>query len=329
MRTWLVLMFAAIAACNPPDISTPRPWAAGMRPGLGGAGTVATSGTGGSVPPPIAGAGTAGIGGSAGMVVDGGGSGGAGGVAPIGGAGSAGGGSSTGAGTGGSAAPVFDPGTDPNRNAVVAGTICNRLAEIQCAGEAFCCANPGRDRAACQQEIRSSCDSDALVDDIAADPAAGFDAASASTVFTELERLASQCDPTIAAYGESFAGLRSMFRGTVGPDGDCRPANPLSMSMAAAALASCTNSQTHACMPSLSAWRCAPHSAAGGHCFSDFNCMPGLFCDNPDLSVSGADCGQRKAVGASCSLDNECQTLFCRGGSCVAVDVQVAYCPAP
>jgi hypothetical protein len=330
MRTWLlVLMFAATASCNPPDVTTPRIWPSGGS-SPGGNGTPVTSGTGGV--PPAGAAGTAGVGeGTAGTMI----SAGTGGAAPpTGGVGSAGSGTgSVGAGStggaGGAAAPMFNAGSDPNRNAVMPGTICSRLAVIQCAGEAFCCTNPGRDIPTCEQEMRSSCDQDAMVDDIAADSGTAFDAARAQMVFTELERLASLCDPTIAAYGESVDGLRSLFAGTVAPDGDCRPANPLNKTMAAAALASCTNRETHACVPSLTDWRCSAHVGAGGHCFSDFNCQAGLFCDNPNFSVSGSDCAQRKAVGASCGLDNECQSLFCRGGSCVAADVQTAFCPAP
>lgn len=241
----------------------------------------------------------------------------------------AGAGSFGGSGTGGTTAQrMFNAGDAPDRNAVRAGTICERLATIQCAGEEFCCLNPGRDVAACKQDIRSSCDQDALVDDIAAEPVTGFDAAQAMTVFTELERLASQCDPMFAAYAESFDGLRSIFRGTVEAGGDCRPTNPLNKTQAGAALASCTDYASQACVPSLAAWTCTRHAAAGGHCFSDINCQPGLYCDNPDFAVGGADCLQRKAIGASCALDNECLSLFCRGGACVNADVQAAYCLA-
>jgi hypothetical protein len=322
-RAWLVPLLL-LFACNPPDVTTPRPPRVPWSPGGGGAGTEAQAGAGSTVAPPTSG--TGGIGGVAGFGA-GSGSGSGGAPPPVAGNGTSGIGGTAGAG-GGLPMRTFDAGSDPNRNAVVPGKICERLAAIQCAGEAFCCLNPGRDVAACQQEIREQCDSEALADDIAADSVAAFDATRAQVVFTELERLASQCDPSIAAYAESFDGLRSMFAGTVAPNGDCRPSNPLNMTMAGAALASCTSPSTHACMPSLGAWNCAPHASAGGACFTDINCMPGLFCDNPNLSLGGADCIQRKAVGASCELDNECQSLFCRGRSCVAAEAQVAYCLA-
>jgi hypothetical protein len=323
LPAFLPLLFA-LSGCNPPDVGFPRqrpvvrplpPGAAGSdaAPGTAGTGVVpvaGSAGTGGELP--LAGSGGTG---TAGMVVGGTG-------VPMAGAGSSG-------GVGGVGAPrVFDAGTDPNRNAVMAGTICARLATIQCAGEAYCCDNPGRDVSACETDVRGSCQQDGLVDDIAADPKAAFDAAQALVVFTELERLASQCDPAIAAFGEAHDGLRSIFRGTVAAGGDCRPSNVLSMDMAAAALASCTDHRSQACVPSLSSWTCTPHSVVGGHCFSDINCQLGLYCDNPDFSLSGADCAQRKPVGTSCMADNECQSLFCRGRSCVAADAQAAYCLA-
>jgi len=165
-------------------------------------------------------------------------------------------------------------------------------------------------------------------EDVAGDDAAGFDAAQAQIVFTEIERLASQCDPSIATFGESYEGLRSIFAGTVGAGGNCRPSNPLNMTMQAGALASCSDYAQQACMPSLSAWTCTPHAAVGGHCFTDVNCQLGLWCDNPNFSLSGSDCRQRKGVGMSCELDNECGSLFCRGGACVNADAQAAYCLA-
>ena len=76
-----------------------------------------------------------------------------------------------GAGAGGSGAggtATFDAGSDPERNAVTAGRICERFAEIQCAGEAFCCDAPGRTVAACKQRQQSDCDTMAMVVALAA-----------------------------------------------------------------------------------------------------------------------------------------------------------------
>jgi hypothetical protein len=220
----------------------------------------------------------------------------------------------------------FDAGVEDDRNAVMPGNICDRLATIQCAGEAACCDNPGRNYATCKTTMKQGCDTELMADQIAAAPEASFDAAQARTVFTEIERRASECDPSIAAYGIAFDGLRSIFRGTRAPDTSCTPANPLDRAMAGAALTSCTNADMFACLPSAISWRCAPHAGANGPCFTDNNCNPGLYCDNPDLSVLGGDCLARKAVGASCSLPLECESLFCKGGKCVAADQQAAYC---
>jgi hypothetical protein len=229
-------------------------------------------------------------------------------------------------GTGGMAR-VFNAGDAPDRNQVMPGEICERLATIQCAGEQFCCDNPGRNVDACKNELQNACE-DEFVDDVAANPDTAFDADQAAVVFTELERLASQCDPTIAAYGESLEGLRSIFAGTVESGGNCRPSNVLSMQQSTAAGLSCTNYESQACVPSLSDWTCTPHAPAGGHCFTDLNCQPGLYCPNPSGNLSGADCVQRRGEGMSCELDNECMSLFCRGGRCVPADVQTAYCLA-
>jgi hypothetical protein len=259
-------------------------------------------------------------GGAAGGGAGAGAGGGTGGVGPAGS-----GGAGVGAGGMGGTLP-FDAGTDPNRNAVMPGMICDRLATIQCAGEAHCCNAPGRDAAACKQQLMSECTSMAMADDVASNPSTSFDAEQARVVFTEIERLASTCDPTIAAFGESFDGLRSMFHGTVGADDSCRPENPLDMGMAGAALASCTGHETQACLPGLVNWTCTAHAAEGGKCFSDVNCNAGLFCDNPSYSLRGSTCMARKAEGEECELPNECSSLFCKGGQCVAADAQVAYC---
>jgi hypothetical protein len=233
-------------------------------------------------------------------------------------------------GTGGTPAMrVFNAGDAPDRNAVMPGELCERLATIQCAGEAYCCDNPGRDVPACKSELLRACERE-YVDDVADNPDTAFDAAQAERVFAEIERLASQCDPSIVAFGESHEGLRSIFAGTVQPGGDCRPSNPLSMQQSSAAAVSCTDSSTQACVPTLSDWTCEPHAPAGGHCFTDLNCQPGLFCPNPaPPSLSGADCTPRKAEGTSCETDNECMSLFCRGGRCTPADVQTAYCLTP
>lgn len=312
---WCVLWVAAVAAGCKSELQQPRQPQAGtpaVGAPIGGAGgfsgmAAPVAGTGGAAGVSGAGVPTAGMAGSAGMNAPTAGTG----VVPM-------------AGTDGGS--VFDAGVEPDRNAVTPGVICDRLATIQCAGEAACCDAPGRDFDTCKRAQLSDCDTMTMADDVAADPVTAFDAAQAMVVFAELERLASICDPAFAAFGESFDGLRSMFRGTVAASGDCRPNSVLDKAMAGAALASCTDHRSQACMPSLTSWRCQPHSAAGGECFSDVNCAAGLFCDNPNFSLSGAECMPRKAIGQSCSLANECESLFCEGGMCVVADAQVAYC---
>jgi hypothetical protein len=223
---------------------------------------------------------------------------------------------------------IFDAGSAPDRNAVGPGTICQRLAQIQCAGEAFCCDAPGRDVTTCQTTMEAGCRDELLADAIAQRPEAGFDAAHAQMAFTALEEAASRCDPAIAALGESLDGIRGMFKGTLGPGEGCTPSPLLDTTAAAAALTACTDAATQACLPSGLSWSCVPLSDEGGNCFTDVNCLPGLFCDNPDLSLAGAACLPRKAVGEACALPNECQSLYCVGGACVPADAQSAYCLA-
>ncbi|MDH5672009.1 MAG: hypothetical protein OEZ06_07645 [Myxococcales bacterium] len=228
---------------------------------------------------------------------------------------------------------VFDPGTDPVRNNVQAGQVCARLAQIQCAGEAYCCDNPGRDRATCETVMADGCVNELFLDSVTASPVTGFDAGAASVAFTELERMASECDPGIAAFGGSASGLMGMFTGTIEAGGNCEPdGGPLGLPSepaAAAALASCTDIQSQACLPRLTSWSCEPRGQAGTKCFSDLNCVDGLYCPNPTFAVTtNATCTPRRPVGQACSTPNECESLFCKGGACVAADAQAAYCLA-
>lgn len=222
---------------------------------------------------------------------------------------------------------VFDAGSDPNRNNVVAGQICGRLAQIQCAGEAFCCDNPGRERAACEDAMRTGCIEQMFLDAISSNPISAFDATTAATTFAEIERLAMTCDPSIADFGASREGLMGMFRGTEEEGESCAPGLTMNRATAAAKLASCTNIATIACLPtSALSWTCEPRNDVGGRCFTDVNCVDGLFCPNPNLSFGRATCAERKPVGASCELPNECSSLFCKGGACVEAIQQAAYC---
>jgi hypothetical protein len=228
---------------------------------------------------------------------------------------------------------VFDADrTNVNRNKVSAGALCDRLSTIQCAGEAFCCDMPGRDRAVCKEEMLMGCRAELLLDLVSSAPETGFDPALAEVAFTEFERLASTCDPGIANFGLAVDGLRGVMRGTLAHDAECTPegyslSSPPSNEEGAVALASCLDAATHACMPGLMDWECRARAGQGASCFTDANCKEGLFCDNPDLNLSGNECMARKAGGASCELPNECTSLACKGGKCAAPgDVQAAYC---
>ena len=241
-----------------------------------------------------------------------------------------------GAGAGGGAGVVppstggagpFDAGSDPDRNAVTPGRICRRLAELQCESERVCCDAPGRDKASCMSAFEMGCTGGGMADQIAARPEARFDPVQAERVFNEIERLASSCDPSVKTFGESGAGLRSMFTGTIEAGGDCTPALVLDLVQAAAAVVACLDPEQQACLPSLVEWRCAPLADEGGVCFADTNCKPGLYCNNPDLSIAGSQCMVRREVGAACTFDSECQSLFCVGGRCVPAERQVVYCP--
>lgn len=225
-------------------------------------------------------------------------------------------------------AAKFDAGSDPDRNKVKAVDVCKRLAEIDCAAEAYCCDNPGRTLDACKANIIQGCSQDLLLDQTAQNPITGYDELAAERAYTELETKASKCDPSVAAWASSPDGLRSLLKGTVAADASCKPAETLPQpATIAAALLSCKDSTKRACVYTnpLDAWTCAPRAAAGGVCLTDNNCEDGLHCVLPALQVTGS-CAERKPVGQSCAAPNECKTLFCKQGKCVAADQQAAYC---
>ena len=252
-----------------------------------------------------------------------------GGTTGTGGGSASGGGAGATGGNGGTDPGASGFGDAPDRNAVKAGGLCERLSTIQCAGEELCCDAPGRDFAACKTTMKAGCETSLYLDKISLDPRSGFDAARAKTVFEMIETKAMACDPGTAAFGESADGLRGIFQGTVAPRGSCPP-DVGNKAKAAAALASCKDPGANACLPNPPlgiTWSCAPRSAAGGPCFTDINCNAGLYCPNPSLvPVPASACAARKADGATCAAPYECGSLFCKGGKCVAADKQAAYC---
>ena len=241
-------------------------------------------------------------------------------------------GSGPAAGSGGSAplmrATKFDAGSDPNRNKVGPADVCRRLSEIQCAGEAYCCEQPGRSVDACKAESLRACSQDLMLDKAAQNPITGFDAAAAERGFTEFETKAGICDPSVTTWASSPQGLRGLLKGTVAADASCKPAEALpAPSSIAASLLSCSEPNSRACLYTnpLDTWTCAPRAAAGGACLTDNNCLDGFYCVLPALAITGT-CTERKATGDACSAATECKTLFCKQSKCVEADQQAAYC---
>lgn len=227
---------------------------------------------------------------------------------------------------------TFDAGDSAGNN-VTPGTICTRLAQIQCAGEAYCCENPGRDRPSCEAAQAAAC-AEGMVDMVAADPKAGFDAAHAATAFTQLEQMASMCDPTVASWGATTTGFIGIFKGSFNPGEECGPTSFVpDQKQAAVAIASCNNIETTACLPGsntlLGNWTCAAKGPADSVCLTDLNCQDGLYCPNPALAAGTpgrGKCAPRLADGSPCGAGNECTSLYCINGSCAPPSQEAAYC---
>lgn len=257
-------------------------------------------------------------------------------VAAVGGStgdpGAAGSGGGPSAGTAGamSGGAPFYAGSDPARNNVLPGGLCARIATIQCAAQAHCCFAPARDVEACEAELRNSCAQELFLDEIAANPITGFDADATAAILTEFEERSARCDIEIGAWGVSSAGLRGMLKGTLAPNASCKPAGVSAVTekaAQAAALASCADIDQYACLPMsiLGDWTCAAKSGNGGSCITDDNCQPDMYCSNPSMAPLGK-CAQRLALGASCANGNECSSLYCKAGQCVAAEQQVVFC---
>lgn len=195
-----------LGACTEPKN---RPW--GFELSGAGGGGASTGGVGGSAGT------TGGAGGVAGtMMIDPppGGSGGS--IDPTGGVGGAG-------GAGGQVAgqpALFDElvGSDATRNDVPGDQVCERIATIQCAAEASCCAAPGRSFEDCKVTMKQGCADDLFLDQIMANPIASYDRARAAEVFSEYERLCRLCDLNVATWSASTDGFRAFTRGTIAPD---------------------------------------------------------------------------------------------------------------
>ena len=228
----------------------------------------------------------------------------------------------------------FDAGSAPDRNMVVAGQICERLATIQCAGEQHCCSNPGRDFDACKMSTKKSCSNNLHLDEVAQKPITAFDEAGASAAFEELEARASMCDPEVAQWAVSSSGFLMAFRGTRAEAEACTPTtspgagqllNPNDPDQLAA-LASCTDGAHVVCLPALGPWICTQRAAAGGNCIFDGNCQDGLYC--ADSGFVNDVCTKRKADGDTCTSANQCSSYICKGGKCAEPTGENAYCLA-
>jgi hypothetical protein len=231
-------------------------------------------------------------------------------------------------GTGGGTAGASLFGTDPNRNQVPKDQVCDRVATIQCAGEAMCCSAPGRSFDDCKNTMKQGCIDQLYLDAITSNPVAGYDEGAATQIFTDYETKAAQCDTGVTAWGASVDGLRGLPKGTLNGGANCMPpiAQLANKPTAAAYLAACKNPATTACFPTITTWTCSPRANAGSPCFSDTNCNDGLYCDNPQFALTGGQCKARKAEGAACALLNECQSLLCKHGQCVPVNKDNAFC---
>lgn len=228
--------------------------------------------------------------------------------------------------TGGSGgARVFDAGSDPARNHVPPGHVCERLSTIQCAGEAFCCPNPGTFDA-CKQGMLGACQQ--YMDAWSANPMAGYDLDRAFAAFTEFEKRASVCDTSLMAWALGNDGFRGVARGTVPPGERC-----LSIDAGAtrledvALLGSCADPESYACMFSdnPARWVCTPRGATGDRCFTDMNCLEGLYCD---MARPQSRCAPRKPNGAPCNWLLECESMSCTNGLCGPATLESVYCLA-
>lgn len=230
-------------------------------------------------------------------------------------------------GAGGSMPPgPFDAGSDPNRNIVQPGTVCDRFSTVLCAAEQYCCANPGRDFNTCKGAVTNLCANQLYLDTVTLSPLTGYDINRAEAAFTEFERLASMCDPTVAQWGTTANGLRGITQGTLAPGANCTPDNITDQRASAPYLVACTMPETYACLPGLfptDDWTCAQRAGQGSRCLTDLNCVDGLYCPT---GMIGAACTPRKPDGQPCASTNECASLLCEGAVCVPANQQTAYC---
>jgi hypothetical protein len=209
--------------------------------------------------------------------------------------------------------------------------LCERWAALQCQGEARCCSDPGRTQDECAQALRTSCEEQLHLDDVADNPLSGYDADDADRKFDELQQLIASCDPSVAHWTLSPSGLRGMLHGTLGAGESCKPGDVLTADRAtlATAVVACSDAEHVSCLPAslLGDWTCAPKQTSGESCLTDENCMSGSYCDNPNQGPLGT-CAVALPLSAACTTASQCQSTACVDEQCVALDAQSAYCPS-
>jgi hypothetical protein len=235
-------------------------------------------------------------------------------------------------GEGGVGGKTFDGGTDPNRNTITASGLCDRFATLQCAAEQSCCSNAGRTFDSCKTAQLEICRGQGHLDEAAAVPAAGFDAANAKQAFERFEALATACDPSVAEWVLAVPnGFRGIFTGTLAASKSCFP-QPFSTNLGVAAgwALSCEDPEVTSCLPKDAfTWTCDARGGAGTPCFTDANCAGETYCTNTDASLSGigkGTCAARKAEGEACVGTGECQSLVCVAKQCAPRSADGAYC---
>lgn len=210
------------------------------------------------------------------------------------------------------------------------GPLCSRVAAVQCEGEQRCCGRTTRSRERCQAELAQACADNAFLDQIAANPASGYDARASDRAFTELARRTALCDPSVPQWAATDQGLRSMFRGTLSNAESCNPADGLTdLAGVATALTTCRTEEGLACLPSsglFGTFSCAPKQAIGELCLTDDNCQSVDVCDNFGEPVVG-NCAARLPLGAACENSAQCVSLHCDDAVCAEITVDRVYCP--
>ncbi len=296
---WIAIATFSTIACTGSGAPQTSAGAGGSGSVGGGAGVGGNAGLGGS-------AGVGGFGGVAGI-------GGVDGSSGVGGNGSEG--SQSGEGGGGGAGNRVNP-----------DQVCQRLAEIQCAGQTRCCADGGRrhaDEDACIQAQRGICEDVFKVATVGTDARTGFSADLAEHALDTFEGKAAQCALDAQSWGASAQGLLTMFAGTRNQEQSCQPTSETDF----AAGLSCTAGLT--CVPSTEianvpvGWACRPRAAEGGKCFADINCVDGQHCR--ELNTLST-CAPTFPVGTACTRPTECASLVCRQGLCAEVTADNVYC---